>query len=295
MMVVMKALRSLILEGPKGSGKSTLAQRLRTDYQLAYHHEGPPPMDVPLHIHYGALLQHGRAVPTVFDRLALGEYVYGPLLRGVDRLTGPGWVLVRRIIKASGALQILCLPPVDVCIDNVRRRDQMVDEAILRQSWSRWSDLQDQFDLVYDYTTTSDEDFIAALEGRAFYTHHIKNPLVIGSPYARVLFVGDRGGETDALNLPFFDTIGASLYLQRAIAMSSYDEHDLAFVNAYTNTHEPIEIPTHHDRVVAFGASASDACRRLGLRPAEVPHPQYWRTYHYEELEAYVRKLEDAR
>ena len=105
----------IIVEGPDGSGKTTLAQYLSYELYLDYHHEGPTPIDVSPIDYYSQLLR--AATNTVFDRLALGERVYGPILRGSDRLGHSGWITFQTLVCEMQALQIMCLPSLNVCFE----------------------------------------------------------------------------------------------------------------------------------------------------------------------------------
>jgi hypothetical protein len=150
----------VIVEGPDGAGKTQLARQLAQDHQLLYHHEGPPPVGVdPLH-HYGSILEHARYVPSgiVFDRFALGERVYGPMLRGKDGLGEDGWRIFTRLLKAADATTILCLPPFATCHANWAsgRPELFHEERLLEDSYLRWAFFATSsdyaIDLVYDYT-----------------------------------------------------------------------------------------------------------------------------------------------
>jgi energy-coupling factor transporter ATP-binding protein EcfA2 len=105
----------VILEGPDGSGKTTLAKTLQERYGLLYRHEGPPPEDVAPLTYYCDILEEHRHDNIVFDRFALGERVYGPILRHGDRIGELGWYTFVSYAQSLGVVQVVCLPPPDAC------------------------------------------------------------------------------------------------------------------------------------------------------------------------------------
>lgn len=142
-------MRHLIIEGPDGAGKTTLAHDLCKRYGMAYHHEGPPPNPGAFE-HYRSLLDWPE--PTVFDRLHVGELVYGPLLRGGSQLTLEQANLLNR--KAD---LVICLPPWETCLDNTRPRDEMIKDVFtMHLAWILWERIATHPDMqgarIFDYT-----------------------------------------------------------------------------------------------------------------------------------------------
>jgi thymidylate kinase len=89
----------IVLEGPDLAGKSTLATSLAAEigrlHPLApatrLRANGPPENDQDLYMDYyrqveEAIAHRAGGVPTIFDRLHVGELIYGPLYRGHSRI-----------------------------------------------------------------------------------------------------------------------------------------------------------------------------------------------------------------
>jgi thymidylate kinase len=128
-------MNHIILEGPDGAGKTTLAQELVRVFNLEYHHEGPPPLDrYPIH-HYSELITSRRR-PTVFDRLHLGETVYGPLLRGSSRISRKELNILDRLTPSP---TIICIPDLDTCLENCSKKEELIkDESQLKSAYDAW-------------------------------------------------------------------------------------------------------------------------------------------------------------
>lgn len=153
-------MRHIILEGPDGAGKTTIARILCHALGMEYSHEGPPPPGVEPFTHYWLQLG-GAEYPTVFDRLHLGEIVYGPLLRGKPGLTPEEVMRLNDLAEDMDALIVLCLPPWENCLAATRAKEELIkDETVLRAAYDGWKVLSQntsQFTgRIFDYTRRGD-------------------------------------------------------------------------------------------------------------------------------------------
>lgn len=148
--------RIIILEGPDGSGKTTIASRLRITRGYAIVKAGPPAPGEDLLVSYMGSLDAAiaRSTPTVFDRHWLGECVYGPLLRGVDRLGSAGRAAVEAHIAEAHVEVVVCVPPWDVVVAGWRSKDDLLkDEGQLRWVYDRYLKEAARLGLTpYDWT-----------------------------------------------------------------------------------------------------------------------------------------------
>ena len=133
----MTVSRMVILEGCDGSGKTTLAGALMRkrgyDYTVVKTGLPEPGYDVAvayLDAIYAALARPGR---TLFDRLHLGEKIYGPLLRGEDCMGQDGLATIERVMAAHNIALIICAPPWETLVAGWRSKDDLLkNEAQLR-------------------------------------------------------------------------------------------------------------------------------------------------------------------
>ena len=145
----------IVIEGPDGAGKTVLAKRLAETLGMDYRHEGPPPAGVDAFKHYIGML---RTMPTVFDRFAFGEMVYGPLLRGKSGVTFAELLLLRDVLRLTHSRVVLCLPPFDACLANMKDRKELItDPEQIRSAYDRWIEFSTMrnlgiFNKIYDYT-----------------------------------------------------------------------------------------------------------------------------------------------
>ena len=153
----------VILEGPDGSGKTTLAHRLMATFGMMYAHEGPTPEFPEPDAYYCGELWSHRFDNIVFDRFALGERVYGPILRGQDRLGDRGWATLQGLISQFDVLQLVCLPPPNICLEHwtSRPHEEFIKKRdLFLHSYATFAYFT-MYDLVlepYDWTVAGAED-----------------------------------------------------------------------------------------------------------------------------------------
>ena len=144
----------IIIEGPDCSGKTTLAKQLSQELEFTYRHEGPPPLDMNLKDYYcGTLAMLNE--PTVIDRFAIGERVYGPILRGKDGLGELGLQKVQQVIISLSVFQITCLPPHHALwkefVESNMHGNELLNPTQYEDSIAAW-EKHCKNTYIYDYT-----------------------------------------------------------------------------------------------------------------------------------------------
>jgi len=161
-------MNPIILEGPDCAGKTTLAKELeKCGYKIV--HNGPPKTDDPFR-EYALQIEESAKVNTVFDRLHIGEMIYGPILRGKSRITLYQYEELNEVIKRMGGLVVICLPPwrnVIDCWSEHQAQEHIKEYGQLRESYKKFCQvLEDnayQGYWHYDYTYFDAGSFAIAL------------------------------------------------------------------------------------------------------------------------------------
>jgi energy-coupling factor transporter ATP-binding protein EcfA2 len=296
----------VILEGPDGSGKTTLANYLVAHLSLRYHHEGVPPANASPLVYYGDTLEGWRrsGARVVADRFALGERVYGPLLRGVDQFGDEGWGVFNRLMRACGVVRVLCLPPFERCRAAwASGRPELIrDEELFSKTYWAWARLRDDRslgDLLYDWTLISLEKITELIIQVSREKRRIPSPAV-GNPDAPYLLVGDVGNGKQpgpSGELAFFGTDESSGYLTRVLRVAEVPEQDVILMNsAYRNgaTWNLRQGWILQKKVVALGQRADERLTLDNVPHETIPHPQYWRRFRHHDVVSYAQRLRRA-
>ena len=236
-----------------------------------------------------------------FDRFHVCETIYGPMLRGASGITADEVKVLHRLITARAIPVILCLPPFETALKNVsragRERPAFQTNEFLENAYEGFSKIRMSFmvDTVYDYTIHP-EPYLPPLKPSC-------PPGVVGSPSARYLVVGERSNLP--LDLPFFSMGGSSGYVNRALWDAGFIERDLAFTNAQDHLGLPRDLHAivlgmaQVRRVILLGQTAAKTAEAQRLADvvfcSTLPHPQFWKRFHANEMRRYVEMLKDVR
>lgn len=294
-----------VLEGPDGGGKSTLAHALE-DLGWRYVHVGPPAGQPPYQQYLDLLADVARkrrtdidVRPVVFDRLHLGERVYGPVLRDHDGLGPIHQRMLDRVLMGLSAVIVYCDPGEEamtrVWAERAASGKELVKDrslfaeivkrygAVLREQevpWRRWSYLEAGADPLGQYF----------MDARG---HENTGP-GIGDwhPGGSTLLVGEQvNGSPGTLDWPFTGWAGSSRWLAEQLTSWGVPERNLYWVNAVTPSGEQLSPAFLADlqprRVIALGKVAESWC--LAHHGQEiisfsvVDHPQFWKRFHAKE------------
>jgi DNA polymerase III delta prime subunit len=303
--------RVIILEGPDGAGKTTLADLLANYHGFVRWHTNKPSRNEYVFKTYTDLLikalNHDQ--PVVFDRLHLGETIYGPVMRGKDLLGPLGVRLINRVIVARDVKFVICLPDKWLFrhIFNTRGDDYI-------KQYDKASDI---YDMYLDYAKTNVLDVYNYTEmnessrNRLLFAPQPSLPVgCVGNPNARWLIVGEAvNHKVLQHDLPFHQLANSSLFLNHALTLTHNQENHFAFTNAYlhgTTTQRDLKVIV--DRMpkfrnaVALGRIAERVCKNFGIEYQYVEHPsaakrfkfQQMSDYKFQQMSDYANKLKEA-
>lgn len=157
----------ILLEGCDGSGKTFLANWLHDTYGYQIIKTGPPVPGIDVTVSYLRALRAAIKVPsrTVFDRLHIGEAIYGPILRGEDRMGPEGMAAMERVIAKHNIKLIICSPPWNTLVAGWSSKDDLLkDEATLLTVQERYLEEADRFGIQpYDWTAVDADQVLKGL------------------------------------------------------------------------------------------------------------------------------------
>jgi hypothetical protein len=288
----------IILEGPDGGGKTTLANWLRAHHDYKVVKFGPTkPGEDALQTYTDSLLKAVKSkTPTVFDRHYLGETIYGPILRGEDKLGRQGRDLIERLIAACGVRVVICVPPWTRLVEAWQSKDDLLKRVDqLRQ-------VRDAYLVEAKRLSVGTHDWTKRKKLNLETLPTLPDG-VTGYPGADILFVGERPGKKiPRWDLPFHCDTGSARYLWESLQnVPWWTEQDAMWTNAFDANGvmrdlrmivtTSLSLP---QRVVALGDAAGQACKRQDVTHVQTPHPQYWRRFHHNDTEGYTNLLKEA-
>lgn len=283
-----------IIEGPDACGKTTLAKSVAFEDHI-YAHQGPFQNDVLNetieHVRRHEMTAGALLTPrnVVFDRLHLGELVYGPLLRGESLLDNVEFRMIERYLLSLQGVMVVALPPLSVMLENWERTRTEREELVTRRGqmiavYDLYHALMHRPDvpvIVYDYTTHT-------LEATRVNVERVRPPVNRGPGIGHfkagvTLLVGEQVNlNQPGQRLPFIGSV-SGYYLTSKLEEWGVRESELYWINALDPQGQPTDASFINDlqpgRVVALGGVAHAWCHANDVVAHASPHPQYWRRF----------------
>ena len=293
----------LILEGVDLAGKSTVAEALARRLKTEVIHHGPPRSDLPLIQQYSREIeayQPGSGQHLVFDRLHVGEGVYGPIKRGSSLLSEAQFEWFQLLLDSRGAVVISMLPPLEVVRQRyLERGDEFVNLDELEEVWRGYDQLFGTARVTHTVRDSLDVDWAMGLANifELSVLHLADFPSYGGPPRVPVLFIGDSPGRAVASYRysiafgPYPNTCGEHLF--RAISKTGLPFFGLS--NSDGVDVRGLWNALRRPRVVALGNLASQRLEKARVPHAKVVHPQHAKRFKARERARYVRALADIR
>lgn len=295
-----------IVEGPDGAGKTTLIEAWKKEANVTVVHHGAYLNESAIaHLYMSSLRDaHGAEGHVVFDRSWLAEPIYGRAFRdGVDRIGPERARMLERCALALNAIVVMCLPPITRCVANWesrREREYLTRVEALHDVWAGYAQLltemrNDRHALQvvrYDYTIHArprlDTPSLAALRSG----HPIEHTGAgAWRPGEVALLIGDQINANvvhgDTWRPPFvsFNEGGCSAWLARGLESHGISERSLYWVNSSSTAGAPLDASfvdaLRPKKIIALGRQAAHWCIENSLVFDDVPHPQFWKRFHY--------------
>lgn len=302
-----------IFEGPDCGGKTTLINTVKrttrhyADKNLMLVNHGPyiGERDVATQYFSTMLCGYDRFNHLLMDRSWISESIYGPLMRGANRITIPQRRAFERFALGCSAITILCIPSYEACErEYLKRRavEYLPDTEILRQVYDKFANIvpvmheQSIPTFLYNYEREDSKTLYLSMIYEIRDSYHNDGPGVGLFDPGTTLIVGEQLSlVTAAASFPWmsWDPRGCVAWLSEQLESWGVNERELYWINALDERGHELPAGAWLDRlrpkqVVALGAIAHAWVKkhRSLLKNSQVydyPHPQHWKRFHYNE------------
>jgi hypothetical protein len=311
-----------VIEGTDHAGKTTLAQRLADEYvhgpllsdlehrRVARMHKGPPDDRPILEQYEGDLLTQFTAAEltslellVILDRWHLGEWLYGPLLRGKSRLTEPQLVHIEMLLSALGAQRHVAVADQ---ASLVRRHELEPDELItvseaigVQAAYQGLTYvLSDDWRMISmrDGSITSAYELLATLIRSSSFAAALADfPSYVGPERPKALLVGDKpGGCPPSWARAFTPLKPGSASMLIASLKDSGLHNVTGLVNQKDTNLTGLWYALNMPFVIALGDEAARAVAGSSIIEWQAaPHPQFIRRFRSSGWDEYVLELKE--
>lgn len=308
----------LVFEGCDATGKSTLikaAQKVLLQRSLLStvisHGRPEEPFISPLTEYLDPIISRPGG-HLIFDRLHVGEDVYGPLYRGGSRLTLAQRAFIDGYLASHGALLVHVTASPATVVKRCRARgEDFLQERDITQVLDAY--YQQTIDRRHWITVNSDEYDLEEMMAVAVKLVDIAitrwltvQPLreidtdYVGPRFPRVLFVADRPVLSEDA-APAYGALtpwpgNCAEYFFDAL----YDAHLLiprrvprvGWVNSNNDNLQKLHVELGSPPVVALGTEATKQLRHQDVPiNGRVAHPQWWRRFKHHERGRYAAEI----
>lgn len=272
-------MMNIILEGENKTGKSTLAKLLVKKYGFQYVKCSQPKGDP--YVEYMRKINAVRK-PTVFDRMYIGENVYGPIYRGKSMLSPEQNRNLEMALMSKNTVVIYCSDSAE----NIRSRfseEQWADQKKIEQVLILYEKVLSQVKLpIYDHVMQTSSDytlFPKLIENliEKYDNDFIDSNHVMGNTYnPTIVLVGDKRNTRQKYNRVGrpFDFGPSSSFLFNSLKKAKVNLRDILLVNS-TNKKPLTMLKKRNLRFIALGREASQRLNILGIKHDKLNHPQY--------------------
>lgn len=317
----------VIVEGPDGTGKTSLIEALGRQVTCTVKRSGVPGPNPFVEYHRTLCDLWPNDQITVFDRFFHGECAYGPVFRNKD-LDDHELLFLELEAELYGSIVVWCEGRANVIKERLRARarrtsfDEHVlnDPTIMAEAFKRVAGRSRLRWLSYDSTAGyPPESAATGVHARLVSRRPVpdlfryavgnwRNPkaVLVGnrfSGYWNFPPPGDPRWEEDRFKYsrPFIGTNSGRYLLEALLLIERFCTCDVLIINSYKDwlpaddsyrlLRRQLEL---FDNIVCLGKRALSRVAGNVENVRHVPHPQYWKRFHYHDAAGYARRLEEA-
>lgn len=305
--------RLIIVEGPDGAGKSTLiaelTRRFRDEGCKVHVSRNGPYLGEKKIAHryrgqiYRALYGYVNTV-VIVDRAWHSEPIYAAATgRGAPRVSVPERRTLERLALRADAVLILCRPPYTICREAWAARkgeEYLTRDTMLRKVYDAYGAAaphhqQPLIQLTYDYTKDSMDHVFLKLVSVPRSPRASTTPgLGAWREGKSIALIGHEMSVSRSRDLPFTGSSGSSPWLADQLEGAKVSEADLYWANAY-HCGEAQRLDwlgwLSPRKVIALGSVAAATLALRGINHVQVPHPQFWKRFHFSKPYPLLRQL----
>lgn len=285
----------ILAAGPVIMGRHDIAQGIANYYGVRPVRLAP---DAPAGAYVAAMQPAlDREHPAVLDGTWLDDYVMACACRVRRHVNNAQIKLLNRLAMARGGVLIVARTSLRTYLVNIANMSPLSAELVNRafNVFYEWEDLETPLPICFPniHVESLQESIVPNLDNLLQETN-IGPGIGHWNPGKSVLLVGDRHGPSlqpynVKLNVAFVSLsgVGCSEWLAEQIQQ----ERNLYWVNAYGKGGEEVSADfvskLRPKAVVAMGGAAELWCDKNKLQMCydvhRVPHPQYWKRFHFTE------------
>jgi hypothetical protein len=239
-------------------------------------------------------------VLVVVNRLAAGEYVYGPLLRGKSRLSRGGLLHCEMLYESLGALRIMMMPSLAILLQRLRTRgDDLIDAGDMAYIREQYAFLAPRYNWM-QITDTPEQGrlrtWIEIVRRRGLIGQQLQEivPGYVGTLRPRFILAGDVRAGNPAHD-PYKHAFTPAAYGAAETLMNSlapYSRNVLRQYGIMNTMEEGLDLRKaneflDHPEWIALGRLAAGRLNDAGIPHLFVPHPSYVRRFGKRTIEEY--------
>lgn len=304
----------IVVEGPDNSGKSTLVKTLvERGFPLIKRERFKPGKEETIGLSYlkalipkdGDRLAHSHGV---LDRLLASEIIYGDIFRGGHRISDGEHLAILNMLIAYNASVVLCDPGNLAIKETWHEREQLYDDALtIAASYRKNMNHIFRPMVIVKYNWKLNAKAAKTFEpwgqDKAALEWWSANPYGAGGLNPKILIVGESPSPRMKTNVPFSNG-PAGDFLAWAIReaeqlMGRHIVGNYYVTNASKGTERDASLLREEIRfleprlVLSLGREAEELVKSVAKATHHVslPHPQFWRRFHYNNRDRYCTML----